>query len=223
MRRQSSPELGRNKRNLRTSSASCIPPGSSGIAGLSNGLESGDRTTENRGVGGSSPPLAIAKSLQTGHFRAAQRSARKGRKGQIALLQVRSERPRPRRHSCGRDEEYTMRFAYGRDPARRPRPICRPRPSRCRGGARRRRSCGVRRTASRQEALRSAQAPIGRRVAAVLRLRHQQRGDRADHQGVPGHARDGAMSAAYVDTPTTAIRTFARGVDRLIRTIDTFP
>lgn len=35
--------------------------------------------------------------------------------------------------------------------------------------------------------------------------------------------RDGAMSAAYLDTPTTAIRTFARGVDRLIRTIDTFP
>jgi hypothetical protein len=34
---------------------------------------------------------------------------------------------------------------------------------------------------------------------------------------------DGAMSAAYLDTPTTAIRTFARGVDRLIRTIDTFP
>lgn len=35
--------------------------------------------------------------------------------------------------------------------------------------------------------------------------------------------RDGAMSAAHLDTPTTAIRTFARGVDRLIRTIDTFP
>jgi hypothetical protein len=35
--------------------------------------------------------------------------------------------------------------------------------------------------------------------------------------------RDGAMSAAYLDTPNTAIRTFARGVDRLIRTIDTFP
>jgi hypothetical protein len=35
--------------------------------------------------------------------------------------------------------------------------------------------------------------------------------------------RDGAMSAAYLDTPATAIRTFARGVDRLIRTIDTFP
>jgi len=35
--------------------------------------------------------------------------------------------------------------------------------------------------------------------------------------------RDGAMSAAYLDTPTTAIRTFARGVDRLIRAIDTFP
>jgi AcrR family transcriptional regulator len=35
--------------------------------------------------------------------------------------------------------------------------------------------------------------------------------------------RDGAMSAAYLDTPTTAIRTFARGVDRLIRTIETFP
>jgi hypothetical protein len=35
--------------------------------------------------------------------------------------------------------------------------------------------------------------------------------------------RDGAMSAAYLDTPTTAIRTFARGVDRLIRAIDTSP
>ena len=35
--------------------------------------------------------------------------------------------------------------------------------------------------------------------------------------------RDGAMSAAYLDTPTTAIRTFARGVDRLIRMIDIFP
>ena len=35
--------------------------------------------------------------------------------------------------------------------------------------------------------------------------------------------RDGAMSAAYLDTPTTAIRTFARGVDGLIRTIDTIP
>ena len=35
--------------------------------------------------------------------------------------------------------------------------------------------------------------------------------------------RDGAMSAAYLDTPSTAIRTFARGVDGLIRTIDTIP
>ena len=35
--------------------------------------------------------------------------------------------------------------------------------------------------------------------------------------------RDGAMSAAYLDTRTTAIRTFARGVDGLIRTIDTIP
>jgi AcrR family transcriptional regulator len=35
--------------------------------------------------------------------------------------------------------------------------------------------------------------------------------------------RDGAMSAAYLDTPTTAVRTFARGVDGLIRTIDTIP
>ena len=35
--------------------------------------------------------------------------------------------------------------------------------------------------------------------------------------------RDGAMSAAYLDTPTAVIRTFARGVDSLIRTIDTFP
>jgi hypothetical protein len=75
-----------------------------------------------------------------------------------------------------------MRFVYGRDPARRPRPICQPRPSRCRDRARRRRSCGVRRTASRREALRSARAPIGRRVAAVLRRGHQERGDRADHQ-----------------------------------------
>ena len=35
--------------------------------------------------------------------------------------------------------------------------------------------------------------------------------------------RDGAMSAAYLDTPSTAIRTFTRGVDGLIRTIDTIP
>jgi AcrR family transcriptional regulator len=35
--------------------------------------------------------------------------------------------------------------------------------------------------------------------------------------------RDGAMSAAYLDTPTTATRTFTRGVDGLIRTIDTVP
>ncbi len=35
--------------------------------------------------------------------------------------------------------------------------------------------------------------------------------------------RDGAMSAAYLDTPTTAGRTFTRGVDGLIRTIDTIP
>ncbi len=35
--------------------------------------------------------------------------------------------------------------------------------------------------------------------------------------------RDGAMTAAYLDTPTTAIRTFTRGVDGLIRTIDTIP
>jgi hypothetical protein len=31
------------------------------------------------------------------------------------------------------------------------------------------------------------------------------------------------MSPAYLDTPTTTIGPFARGVDRLIRTIDTFP
>jgi AcrR family transcriptional regulator len=35
--------------------------------------------------------------------------------------------------------------------------------------------------------------------------------------------RDGAMSAAYLDTPTTAARTFAGGVVGLIRTIDTIP
>jgi AcrR family transcriptional regulator len=35
--------------------------------------------------------------------------------------------------------------------------------------------------------------------------------------------RDGAMSAAYLDTPTIAARTFTRGVDGLIRTIDTIP
>jgi hypothetical protein len=35
--------------------------------------------------------------------------------------------------------------------------------------------------------------------------------------------RDGVMSAAYLDTPTTAGRTFTRGVDGLIRTIDTVP
>jgi AcrR family transcriptional regulator len=35
--------------------------------------------------------------------------------------------------------------------------------------------------------------------------------------------RDGAMSAAYLDTPTAAIQTFTRGVDGLIRTIDTIP
>jgi AcrR family transcriptional regulator len=35
--------------------------------------------------------------------------------------------------------------------------------------------------------------------------------------------RDGAMSAAYLDTPATAVRTFSRGVDGLIRTIDTIP
>jgi AcrR family transcriptional regulator len=33
--------------------------------------------------------------------------------------------------------------------------------------------------------------------------------------------RDGAMSAAYLDTPTVASRTFNRGVDGLVRTIDT--
>lgn len=32
-----------------------------------------------------------------------------------------------------------------------------------------------------------------------------------------------AMNAADLDTPTTAIRSLARGVDRLIRTIDAFP
>jgi hypothetical protein len=35
--------------------------------------------------------------------------------------------------------------------------------------------------------------------------------------------RDGAMSAAYLDTPTTATRTVTRGVDGLIRTVDTIP
>jgi AcrR family transcriptional regulator len=49
---------------------------------------------------------------------------------------------------------------------------------------------------------------------------HQLRANAARHFVT---LRDGAMSAADLDTPTTAIRTFARGVDRLIRTIDTFP
>jgi AcrR family transcriptional regulator len=49
---------------------------------------------------------------------------------------------------------------------------------------------------------------------------HQLRANAARHFVT---LRDGAMSGAYLDTPTTAIRTFARGVDRLIRTIDTFP
>jgi AcrR family transcriptional regulator len=60
------------------------------------------------------------------------------------------------------------------------------------------------------------------------RLLHQAFDD-AGHQ-LPANAarhfvmlRDGAMSAAYLDTPTTATRTFARGVDGLIRTIDTIP
>jgi hypothetical protein len=53
--------------------------------------------------------------------------------------------------------------------------------------------------------------------------------DDAGHQ-LPANAarhfvmlRDGAMSAAYLDTPATATRTFTRGLDGLIRTIDTIP
>jgi AcrR family transcriptional regulator len=49
---------------------------------------------------------------------------------------------------------------------------------------------------------------------------HQLRANAARHFVT---LRDGAMSAAYLDTPTTAIRRLARGVDRLIRMIDTFP
>jgi hypothetical protein len=74
------------------------------------------------------------------------------------------ERPRPRRHSRERDEEYTMRFVYGGDPARRPRPICHPRPSRCRGRARRR-SCGVRRTLQGRDLVRA----IGDDVTSQIR------------------------------------------------------
>jgi hypothetical protein len=129
----------------------------------------------------------------------------KAAKGRWPCCRSVVERPGPRRHSRERDEEYTMRFLYGRDPARRPRPICQPRPSRCRGRARRRRSCGVRRTASRQEALRSARAPIGRRVAAVLRRGHQQREDRADHQGSSGSSRR-ARSRSRRSTGTSPAR-----------------
>jgi hypothetical protein len=100
------------------------------------------------------------------------------------------EWPRPRRHSRERDEEYTMRSCTDAIlHADRGRSANQGHPDVAveRGGGR---SCGVRRTASRQEALRSARAPIGRRVAAVLRRGHQERGDRADHQGGRGHARD---------------------------------
>jgi hypothetical protein len=40
--------------------------------------------TENRGVGGSSPPLAIKTLLQLGGFCRALRGVRKGRKRQLA-------------------------------------------------------------------------------------------------------------------------------------------
>ena len=76
------------------------------------------------------------------------------------------------------------------------------------------------------------QSPVRRVVAEhrewYYQLLHQAFDD-AGHQ-LPANAarhfvmlRDGAMSAAYLDTPTTATRTFARGVDGLIRTIDTIP
>jgi hypothetical protein len=231
-----------------------------------------------------------------------------------------------------------MRFVYGRDPARRPRPSCQPRPSRCRGRARRRRSCGVRRTASRQRSApkrasaywpprRCCSTPRASRAwgssGSSRRARSRSQRSTGTSQGrstwssptctvrttilpraprsrqkrcrgatlsalsvttsPPGSSRppsaaapsstpsrssttrralsawsspstasgvyqfvrrafedaghqlranaarhfvtlrDGAMSAAYLDTPTIAIRTFARGVDRLIRTIDTSP
>jgi AcrR family transcriptional regulator len=75
-------------------------------------------------------------------------------------------------------------------------------------------------------------SPVRRVVAEhrqwYYRLIHQAFDD-AGHS-LPANAarhfvmlRDGAMSAAYLDTPTTASRTFRRGVDGLIRTIDTIP
>jgi hypothetical protein len=100
------------------------------------------------------------------------------------------ERPRPRWHSRERDEEYTMRFVYGRDPARRPRPICQPRPSRCRGERGGGDLVGFAEPPPAKKRSEAQRAPIGRRVAAVLRRGHQERGDRADHQGGRGHARD---------------------------------
>jgi AcrR family transcriptional regulator len=76
------------------------------------------------------------------------------------------------------------------------------------------------------------QSPVRQVVAAhrewYYRLIHQAFDD-AGHT-LPANAarhfvmlRDGAMSAAYLDTPTVANRTFARGVDGLVRTIDTIP
>jgi AcrR family transcriptional regulator len=76
------------------------------------------------------------------------------------------------------------------------------------------------------------QSPVRQVVAEHRQWYYQlihQAFDDAGHQ-LPANAarhfvmlRDGAMSAAYLDTPTIATRTFTRGVDGLIRTIDTIP
>ena len=76
------------------------------------------------------------------------------------------------------------------------------------------------------------QSPVRKAVAEHRQWYYQllhQAFDDSGHQ-LPANAarhfvmlRDGAMSAAYLDTPTAATRTFTRGVDGLIRTIDTIP
>ena len=68
MKRVSSPESAGKDRDLRTSRPSSASLGFWVFTGISASFESRDRTTENRGVPGSSPGLAIVECLETADY-----------------------------------------------------------------------------------------------------------------------------------------------------------
>jgi hypothetical protein len=114
------PECARKEWKLRTSPRHQLTPRTRGIAGLSTGLEGFRSATENRGVPGSSPGLAIAESrmLRDFSFSGGCRRAR-NRRPDLGLMWAWAQKNAP--HAPGPRADNPHRYwVSGRTPAEAP-------------------------------------------------------------------------------------------------------